>query len=125
MTDNFMNVEQRLLNGYAAQLGLYDRALGMAAPSNESVHDLNAILKEIAALDADLAEDKAVWRFSGYQPGPQLREVLDRVAERIRMLSAAVDRRFVELQASRQALMPQVDECIQQRRMLSAYGKSN
>ena len=92
---------------------------------DQGVHDLNAILHDIAALDADLAEDKAVWRFSGCQPGPQLREVLDRVADRIRALSSIVDRRFAELQASKQALMPEVDEHIQQRRMLHAYGKSS
>jgi hypothetical protein len=132
MTDHFIALEQRLIESYHAQLQRYDRALDLvaqpapeAARKDESVHDLNAILNDIAALDADLAEDKAVWRFSGCQPGPQLREVLDSVADRIRALAALVDRRFVELQSSKQALMPEVDECIQQRRMLHAYGKSN
>ena len=125
MTDHFIALEQRLIEGYQAQLRHYDRALAIVARSNESVHDLNAILHDIAALDAALAEDKTVWRFSGCQPGPQLREALNCVADRIRMLSALVDRRFIELQASRRALMPQVDECIQQRRMLHAYGKSS
>ncbi len=125
MTEHFIALEQRLIEGYHAQLQLYDRALDIVACTDESVHDLNAILHDIAAVDAELAEDKAVWRFSGYQPGPPLREVLAGVADRIRALSGIVDRRFVELQASKQALMPEVDECIQQRRMLHAYGKSS
>jgi hypothetical protein len=125
MTEHFVALEQRLIEAYQAQLELYDRALDTVARPDESAPDLNAILRDIAALDAELAEDKAVWRFSGCQPGPQLREALDRVADRIRALSATVDRRFVEVQTSKQALMPEVDECILQRRMLHAYGKSS
>ena len=83
MTDNFLALEQRLIEVYQAQLRLYDRALGViaqAAPdsagSSESVQRircLNSLLRDIAALDAPLAEDKAVCRFSGHRPGPQLR----------------------------------------------------
>jgi hypothetical protein len=125
MTEPFIALEQRLIECYHAQLQHYDRALDIAAHTGERVYDLNAILHDIAVLDSELAEDKAVWRFSGCQPGPQLREVLDGVADRIRTLAAIVERRFVELQASKQALTPEVDECIQQRRMLHAYGKSS
>ena len=62
--------------------------------------------------------------FSGHRPGPQCATLLDAVAERIRTLSAIVDGRVAELQASKQALVPAMDECIQQRKMLNAYGKS-
>jgi hypothetical protein len=46
------------------------------------------------------------------------------VTERIQALAALVDRRVVDLQARKQALLPEVDECIQQRRMLHAYANT-
>lgn len=130
MTDNFVALQQRLLLAYQAQLRHYDRALDLAQPAPTAgddarkLHDLNAVLSEISALDAALDEDKTVWRFSGHHPGPQLRDILDRVTQRIRDLSAIIDRRVADLQTRKQALLPEVDVCIQQRRMLHAYGKS-
>jgi hypothetical protein len=131
VTDNFAALQQRLILGYQAQLQHYDRAIRIVAQPTPGadqgatcLHDLNAVLREISALDAALAEDKAVWRSSGYRPGPPLRDILDRVTARIRELSAIIDRRVAVLEARKQALLPEVDECIQQRRMLHAYGKS-
>jgi hypothetical protein len=119
-------IEQRLIQGYQAQTLLYVRALALAGATDAVlwVEDLNTILRDIAALDGALVEDKAAWRLSGREPGPQLRQVLDYLTERIRTLAVLVDRRVVDLQTRKQALLPEVDECIQQRRMLHAYGKS-
>jgi hypothetical protein len=126
MIDDVIAIEQRLIQGYRAQTPLYDRALEMLAPGEATfrVEDLNAILRDIGALDAALAKDKSAWHASGRQPGPQLREALDGVTERIRSLAALVDRRVADLQARKKALLPEVDQCIQQRRMLHAYAKS-
>ncbi len=120
MTDE---LEPRLIQGYQTQATLYDRALHVA-DSAANFAELNAILREISAVEAVLAEDKAAWRSSGRQPGPLLREALDSVTERIRALAALVDQLVADLEARKQALLPGVDECIQQRRMLHAYAKS-
>jgi hypothetical protein len=120
MTDNFRDVEQRLINGFHAQLDMYDQALGLV----DRAREMNAILDAIGALDNELAEDKAVWRFSERKAGPELSGVMAQLAERIQKLAALVDRRVDELQSSQRALLPEVDQCIQHRRMLHAYGKS-
>ena len=134
MTDTLMALQQRLIQGYQAQLRRYDQALRIIAPttpeaegsaeSRQSVLDLNGVLNEIAALDMALANDKAAWRLSAQHPGPELRGLLDKIAERIGGLSAIVDRRVASLQASKQALLPEVDQTIRRRKMLNAYGKS-
>ena len=126
MTHEITALEQRLIQGYLAQTPLYNRAIEMVTSGKAQfrVEDLNAILHDIGNLDAALAKDKSAWHTSGRQPGPRLREALDGVTERIGSLAALVDRRVADLQARKKALLPDVDECIQQRRMLHAYGKS-
>jgi hypothetical protein len=133
MSDNFTDLEQRLIRGYREQLQHYNRAIAIVEQAARKaatdgarlpwLHDLNAVLSEISALDAALTEERSVWRFGGRSPGDELRGLLDGVAERIRTLATHVDLQMQELQTRRQNLMPEMDEFIQQRRMLHAYGK--
>lgn len=125
MTDERMALERPLVEGYTAQVPLYERALELARGDGDALalESLNAILAEIGALDTGMAQDKAAWRAAGGQPGPELRAVLDRVTGRIRELAAVVDQRVAHLQNRKQNLLPKVDECIQQRKMLHAYAK--
>ena len=93
----------------------------LADPS--SVHELDSVLAHVAALEADMADDKEAWRRSGQQPGPELHALLERLAERLGTLAARVNRYVADLEARKTRLMPEIDELIQSRRMLQAYGK--
>lgn len=126
MTDDLAVLQNRLARGYQEQLPLYDRAIACAGAQESDcrAEELNAILREIAALDAALTEDKALWRSARRPAGPHLQAALDGVTARIATLAAAVDRRIADIQTRKQAMTPRIDACIQERRMLHAYGKS-
>ena len=129
MTASIQALEQRLVQAYQEQLRHYDQALAITeAPSVQPtltghwVGDLDAVLKSVSTLDAALAEDKAAWRQSGQQAGPQMSALLDQLASRLGMLAQIVKGQVAEFEARREQLMPEMDAFIQQRRMLSAYG---
>jgi hypothetical protein len=124
-------LEERLLRRYREQLRHYDRVAawdergltdGVPADNNW-VHDLHAVLADVAALDAVMADDKEAWRRSGQRPSPELAALLERLAERIAGLAARVNRHAADLEAHRNRLVPELDELIQNRRMLQAYGQ--
>jgi hypothetical protein len=125
-------LEQRILQGYLAQLPHYDRAAailgrqghGEGDPVNHAwAHDLATVLNDVTALDAAMRDDKEAWRRSGEQPGPELAAVLDRLAARIGELAVRIDRHVADLEARKLRLLPEIDTFIQKRRMLQAYGK--
>ncbi|HWY87178.1 MAG TPA: hypothetical protein VNX28_10660 [Gemmataceae bacterium] len=125
-------LEERLLRGYQDQLPHYDRAATIleryagnpnAAASDNWAHELRAALADVTRLDAAMAEDKSAWRLAELQPGPELRAVLERVAARLATLAAGVQRHVADLEARRAQLLPEIDDFIQKRRMLQAYGK--
>jgi predicted trehalose synthase len=121
-------LEQRLVQGYRAQLRLYDQALAVVdqeTTPGQSGHwagALNDILKRIASLDAALADDKSAWRQGGRPPGAELDTVLERIAGRLAMLAQIVQGQVAEFEARKARLLPEMDAFIQQRRMLDAYG---
>ena len=86
-------------------------------------HALHATLQEAAAVDAAMAQDIAAWRALGQTPTGPLKEILERLAQRIRSLSASIDRQVRETQASQMGMVAEIDEFIQKRRMLQAYVK--
>jgi hypothetical protein len=125
-------LEQRLHNAHVEQLRHYERALDIVANPlrlagttviNDWVHDLNAELNEIAAINTRIAGDKRAWAESGQRPGRALQSLLDVLAERIRELGQRVDGHIADLQAHRHNMLPEIDDFIRQRRMLQAYGK--
>jgi hypothetical protein len=131
MTASPQALERRLVQAYREQLRHYDRALAIVEqeppPANPTMTgqwalDLDAVLRNVGALDAALAEDKAAWRLSGQQPGPELSALLDQLANRLGMLAQIVKGQVAEFEARREQLLPEMDAFIQQRRMLSAYG---
>ena len=123
-------LEQRLLQVYQEQLRHYDRALAILDDPGRVDSDLptawvealDAVLRNVTALDDATMNDKAAWRRAGLHPGPALRVLLDQVAQRIATLTVAVQQRVADLQASKQQLLPAIDTFIQKRRMLQAYG---
>jgi hypothetical protein len=132
MTTSSAALEERLLRGYQDQLPHYDRAATIlerypgnpnGATSDNWVHELRAALADVASLDAAMANDKSAWRLAEQQPGPELRAVLERVAASLATLAAGVQRHVAVLEARRAQLLPEIDDFIQKRRMLQAYGK--
>jgi hypothetical protein len=125
-------LEERLLRGYQDQLPHYDRAATLlerhaggpnAAASDDWAHELRAALADVASLDAAMADDKIAWRLAEQHPGPELQAVLERVAASLATLAAGVQRHVADLEARRAQLVPEIDDFIQKRRMLQAYGK--
>jgi len=130
MSDILKLLEQRLATAYAEQASHYDCALRILDCQNltndgegdESwVFELQSALNEVSAIDTALAEDKLAWQQSAQAPGPHLRSILDGLAKRIRVLAEHVDGRVAHLNAKRRQMMPEIDDFIQQRRMLKAY----
>ena len=122
-------LERRLVDAYREQLRHYDRAVDILrqAPNGSGdgawVEDLHAVLAQLSASDVPLSEDKAAWRQSGRQPGPELRALWERLAARINTLEAGVARHMANIEAGKKQLLPAIDTLIQKRRMLQAYGK--
>lgn len=123
MPDRVAALEERLLANYRAQLGHYQRALQCAQEATD-VAELLAVLNTLTELDRGLAEDKAAWKRLQRSPGPALREMLDQIAAAIQALTDCVDRRIAQTEARKRALLPDMDDVIQQRRMLQAYRQS-
>jgi hypothetical protein len=132
MTATLAALELRLLRGYQEQVLLYDRAASVLgrhecnADSKEDgnwAHELHAILRDVTGLDASMADDKTAWRQVERPPGPELRAVLERVAASIGTLASGIQRHVADLEARRTQLLPEIDDFIQKRRMLQAYGK--
>ena len=120
-------LEQRLLEGYRAQLTLYDQAMSLitAPPGDKQdwAEDLHGLLGELAQRDREMAADKAEWRQSNDEANGELTTLITEVAQRITNLSAVINQRMSELQSRRDQLVPEVDEFIRRRRMIEAYGK--
>jgi hypothetical protein len=120
-------LEQRLLRGYQEQLRQYDRVAVLAPgwlPADDSwAHELNLVLKDVAALDAAMADDKEAWRRSERRPGSELGALLERLAEKLGTMAAGINRHVADIEARKDRLLPQIDELIQKRRMLRAYGQ--
>ena len=120
-----MDIEQRLIAGYEAQARAYEEALGILAKVDDAddrwVQALHDALCRVAAGDLAMAGDKAAWRQSGRSPADRFREVLDRVAQQVRLLAQKIDLHVAELLARRQQLFPEIDAFARQRQMLQAY----
>ncbi len=140
-------LEERLLQGYRAQLGHYDRAAHILEEANEFArqqgetsdperqrgensgkslpmqwtHTLHAALQEAVALDAAMAQDVAAWRASGRSPAGPLQEILERLAQRLRTLSETINQKVSDTRTQQLGLVAEIDEFIQKRRMLRAY----
>jgi hypothetical protein len=132
MTDELAALQQRLLQGYQEQVRHYDRAINILAQhprwetllaNNDWVHDLDAVLKQVTGLDAAMRDDKAAWLRSEQSPGAELSALLGRLAESIRTLADGVNALVGDVKARKEELLPEIDEFIQKRRMLQAYGK--
>ena len=128
MNHDLDRLEQRLAEAYHEQARLYDQALRImerrqGEPPNGDlwVHDLQAALTAVAAIDASSAADRSAWLKSGRSPGPALRDILGALAERIRLLAGHVDRSVADLSTRRQQMLPELDGFISQQRMLQAY----
>jgi hypothetical protein len=127
MSDSLEQLEQRVLAGYRRQASHYERALRLLEQRDAVTNwaqDLHAILEEVAGLEPEYADAKAAWQQSGKTPGVELRAVLDRLAEQIRVLRAMIDSQVAELLARKQRLVPEIDDFIRRRWMLNAYGQS-
>ena len=70
-----------------------------------------------------MSEDIAAWHASARPPVGPLREILEKLTERIRSLSEGIERQVSELRARQRGLVGEADEFIQERRMLQAYVK--
>jgi hypothetical protein len=120
-------LEQRLLRGYQEQLRQYDRVTvlaGQGPPADDSwAHELNLVLNDVAALDVAMAPDKEAWRRLQRRPGSELSALLERLAEKLGTMAAGVNRHVADIEARKDRLLPQIDELIQKRRMLRAYGQ--
>jgi hypothetical protein len=118
-------VQQRLLEGYREQLRLYDQAATIVDQANapaDWAFDLNGLLAEIAQLDVGMADDKLAWRRSGPRPG-EVSALVDQIARQLTSLAQSINRHVSLLQERRDKMLPEIDEFIQRRRMLEAYGK--
>src|SRR5262249_10223799 len=125
MSASLEQLEQRVLAGYQRQASHYERALRLLEQRDANwAQDLHAILEEVARLEPVYADAKAAWQQSGQTPGVELRAVLDRLAEQIRVLRAMIDSQVAELLARKQRLVPEIDDFIRRRWMLNAYGQT-
>lgn len=126
MTALDADVERRLQENCERQLCHYDRALALvqkhaASTDDVWVNELTYILADVAELDAAVTADRQRWQHAGQAPGPALRHALARLAERIRNLGEHVDQHVRHLQARKLELLPELDQAVQERRMLQAY----
>ncbi len=125
MTPSPPDVQARLVKGYRDQLRLYDQAALIVDQANaqaEWAYELNDLLREIAHLDAAMADDKSAWRRLGPRPG-EVSVLVEQVAHRLTSLAQSINHHVRVLQERRDKMMPEIDEFIQRRRMLEAYGK--
>jgi hypothetical protein len=120
-------LEQRLVRGYQEQLRRYDRAAALVAQglpaANGWADELNRVLKDVAALDAAMGDDKAAWYRLGRRPGPELSTLLGRLAEKLGTMVGGINRHVVDIESRKDRLVPEIDALIQKRRMLRAYGQ--
>lgn len=131
MTDPAQLLEDRLTQGYAAQVAHYDDALRLLnrlpaqAPldlTEESwILELQIAMQAVGAVDAAIAVDKRAWQEAARAAGAPFRATLKALEQRIRALAEIVDQRIASLKAKREQMMPQLDSFIRQRRMLKAY----
>ncbi len=130
MPDPLEHVEQRLIAGYQKQGSLYESALRLlqerAGPASDAdrAHHLNEVLHRVASIETEFADARAIWRQSGKTPGTELRAVLERVAEQLRILGGLIESQVAELLVRKQRLAPAIDDFIRQRSMLNAYGQT-
>lgn len=120
-------LEKRLLAGYRQQLQAYEQALNVVCTRADNLDwlaQLQQSMQQVAALDQQLATDKADWRLSGRAPGSELRTLLDQLATKIATLKDTIDSEVAELHARRSRLLPEIDDFIRQRWMLNAYGQA-
>ena len=121
---------QRLLDGYAAQQALYDRAVAIWRQAEENAasarlwpQDLHAVLMTLTALDAAMAPDKAAWQRSARAPGEELLGLWACIAARIDTLADGVRRCLADVETRQKHLLPALDALVQERRMHQAYIK--
>jgi hypothetical protein len=125
MTQLSADVQGRLLEGYREQLRLYDQAVALVKTQeggSDWLHQLHDLLSETAALDTAMADDKEQYRQLGV-PAQALTALLEVVASRLVFLQENIAGATQRLQAKHDQMLPQIDELIQRRRMLAAYGK--
>jgi hypothetical protein len=121
------DVQRRLVEGYREQLRLYDQAAAIFDRANTPAEkdwadELNILLSTVTQLDAAMADDKSAWHHFGPRPG-EVSALVDQVAHRLTSLAQSIDRHVRVLQERRDKMLPEIDEFIQRRRMLEAYGK--
>lgn len=132
MTRAPAELEKRLITGYRRQAERYALAQRIVEEQVDDVFDpvaseswvnrLGSVLREVAALDADLAGDKDAWRKAGFVAGPELNALLELIAATIQHISQGIDRHLTTLMARRDRLLPEIDGFIRQRKMMQAYG---
>jgi len=129
MSEAAAHLQERLLLGYRAQLGHYDRAAGILEQHAEDADTawaqvLHDVLMKAASLNQNMAVDVATWREMGQHAGPQLRDVLERLGRRIQALQRAIDEKVETFRAHKDRLVPEIDEFLHKRRMLQAYNRT-
>jgi hypothetical protein len=123
--------EALLAEGRRRQLDCYARADAIAREMADGLargedptarlQSLNAALEEVASVEAGLAPVKELWQRQGYQPGPQLRSLRQRLQAAAQGLAERVAAAQHQAEARRELLRPQLDELARVRKMQRAY----
>lgn len=126
MTQSTAHLEQLLCEGYREEIDLYTQAVALCdchrtAPVDGWLPQLVAQLDRVATVEARVATAKAEWQRLGQSPGRALADCLNRVAELLGALAAAVDGAIASLQARRQQLPAQLEALARSHRVQQAY----
>lgn len=129
MAPSIAHLEAILCEGYREEIDLYTQAIALcevqrAAPQTpvESwLPLLLGLLDRVAAVEGRIAAAKADWRRQDRSAGAALAGCLNRMAELLRTLAAAVDGVIAGLQARREQLPAQLEALARSQRVQQAY----
>lgn len=130
MSDAAEDAERRLQTAYSEHAEWYERALRLAATCHEmdfpsTLPPLLALLDEITAREERLTAVKQCWQQAGRPAGPALRAVMDRIAALIVQIQGHVRTMERAVQARRDQLAAELDDCNRRRRMQRAYARKS
>jgi hypothetical protein len=114
MTPPEPSFQELLFWAYTEEAACYGRALDVArelpetlkrgGSAAESLKEIQALLNEVALIEARIAEAKQRWQASCQEPGRALKRVLERVTELIQALTCCMheaDEKFRQVSSTR------------------------